>query len=184
MKKLIAVAFFAVAGYAANAQANSSASGTQIVEAELSNVIEVTFTGNGLVNGPSLNMEFGNVNDFANGVESAPQELRVRSNKGFQVAVKSNAANFSYTGNVTPAPVMPVSDVLLMKVGNNLTGGTVNAPFSSSTYYTIRDFNQTFLVDCESGDNRTFQVYYKATPGFAYPGGTYSVDVVYTATHQ
>lgn len=184
MKKMFAIGLMAVSAYTANAQANSSASGTQTVQVALSNIIEVTFTGNGLSHGQTLDFQFNTINDFANGIETAPQGIRVRSNKGFQVAVKTSSANFSYTGNVTPAPVMPVSDVLFMKVGNNLTGGTVNSPFSSSSYYTLRDFNQTFLTGCNSGANRTFDVVYKAAPGFVYPGGNYNIDVIFTATHQ
>ncbi len=36
----------------------------------------------------------------------------------------------------------------------------------------------------QNGGNQTFSVMYNATPGFAYPAGTYTVDVVYTATQQ
>ncbi|MBL7683508.1 MAG: hypothetical protein JNK00_10655, partial [Flavipsychrobacter sp.] len=38
------------------------------------------------------------------------------------------------------------------------------------------------LTNCNNGGNQTFSVMYEATPGFAYPAGTYTVDVVYTAT--
>jgi len=180
MKKiaLIAAAFVSF-GFAANAQVNSSAQ--QQVNLSLSDAIEITFTGSGTATGDPVTMTFTTVNDYANGVESAAQELKVRSNKDFKVEVKANAANFSYTGSTTPSPSMPVSGVLNLMVPTNNTGGTVAGTFGSA-YTTLTNANQDLITSATKGGNKTFEVQYKATPGFSYPAGTYTVDVVYTAT--
>ena len=186
MKKIIAIAVLASFGFAANAQnqANQTSSASQTTNLVLSNAIEITFTGNGSATGADVTIPFTTVNDYANGVESSAQELKVRSNKNFSVAVKANAANFSYTGNTTPAPTMPVSGVLAVKVTANGTGGAIASPFSSSSYATLSNSNQNLITAADRGGNQTFSVKYKATPGFAYPAGSYAVDVVYTATQE
>ncbi len=180
MKKVIAIAALAISGFAANAQVASTA--TQTVNLNLSNAIELTFTGSGNATGAAVNLAFNTVNDYANGVTSAAQELKVRSNKKFGVTVKSNAANFTYTGSATPVPVMPVSGVLDLKVSANATGGTIATPFSATAFNGLTATAANLLTNCNNGGNQTFSVMYEATPGFAYPAGTYTVDVVYTAT--
>ena len=184
MKKIIAIAAFATIGFSANAQNqnNQSASASQTTNLVLSNAVEITFTGNGSATGAAVTIPFTTVNHYANGVESDAQELKVRSNKNFSVAVKANADGFTYTGNTTPAPEMPVEGVLAVKVSANGTGGDIAGSFSD--YTTLTSSNQSLLSGADRGGNQTFSVKYKATPGFAYPAGTYAVDVVYTATQE
>ncbi len=184
MKKFIAIAAFATIGFSANAQnqSNQSSSASQTVQLTLSNAIEITFTGNSSATGADVTIPFSTVNDYANGVESDAQELKVRSNKNFSVAVKANNSEFSYTGNTTPAPEMPVEGVLAVKVTANGTGGDIAGSFSN--YATLTSSNQNLITAADRGGNQTFSVKYKATPGFAYPAGTYAVDVVYTATQE
>lgn len=186
MKKLIAIAALATLGFSANAQnqANQSSSASQSVQLSLSNAIEITFTGNSSATGADVTIPFTSVNDYANGVESDAQELKVRSNKNFSVAVKASNTNFSYTGTTSPAPTMPVSGVLGVKVTANGTGGSIASPFSAANYATLTASNQELISAGTRGGNQTFAVKYKATPGFAYPAGTYAVNVVYTATQQ
>ena len=165
-------------------QTNQTSSASQTTNLVMSNAIEITFTGNSSATGADVTIPFTTVNHYANGVESDAQELKVRSNKNFSVAVKTNAAEFSYTGNTSPAPEMPVSGVLAVKVTANGTGGAIASPFSSSAYATLSSSNQDLITTANRGGNQTFSVKYKATPGFAYPAGTYAVDVVYTATQE
>ena len=181
MKKVIAIIALGITGFAAKAQAPSSTA-TQTVNLNLSNAIELTFTGSGSATGAAVNLAFNTVNDYANGVTSANQELRVRSNRRFGVTVRTNNANFTYTGSVTPAPVMPVSGVLGLKVGANSTGGAVASPFSTSAYAGLTSTAQNLITNAANGGNQLFSVSYEAQPGFTYPAGTYTVDVVYTAT--
>ncbi len=185
MKKLIAIAVIAATAVTANAQnSNQSSSASQTVKLNLSNAIELTFTGSGTAQGADVTIPFHSVNDYANGVESGAQELKVRSNKNFDVTVKTNAANFTYAGNTSPAPTMPVSGVLAVKLAANNTGGSVATPFSASSYATLTSSDQDLITNGNRGGNQTFSVQYKATPGFAYPAGVYAVDVVYTATQR
>lgn len=186
MKKVFAIAIFASLGFTANAQTqtNQTSTASQTVNLVLSNAIELTFTGTNSATGANVDIPFNSVNDYANGVESKAQELKVRSNKDFSVTVKTNATDFSYKGTTTPAPQMPVSGVLNLMVANNSTGGSIASPFSNSAYTTLTSADQDLIKDANRGGNQTFAVQYKATPGFAYPAGTYSVDVVYTATQQ
>ncbi len=182
MKKIIAIVALISAGFAANAQTPASTSASQTVNLSLTDAIELTFTGSGTATGAAVTMSFNNVNDYANGVQSAAQALKVRSNKNFTVAVKTNAANFTYTGSTTPAPTMPVSGVLAVKVSANGTGGSIATPFSSSAFSGLTSTNQNLITNGSRGGNQTFSVMYEATPGFSYPSGNYAVDVVYTAT--
>lgn len=184
MKKLLTIAALALFGFAANAQnqSNQTASASQTVDLLLSNAMDIEFTATGNTTGPAVVFEFTTINDYINGIESAGQEIKVRSNKKFNIEVKANAADFSYTGSTNPAPVMPVAGVLSLLVSANTTGGTIEAPFSAVNYRTLRDFNQYLIINGTAGADQRFSVKYKATPGFAYPAGAYAVDVVYTAT--
>jgi hypothetical protein len=110
MRKIVLLAATLIVFVSAKAQVNSSAS--QTVNLNLSNAIEITFTGSGTATGDPVTMSFTTVTDYANGVESGDQQMKVRSNKNFKVSVKSNAANFTYTGTTTPAPTMVVANVL------------------------------------------------------------------------
>lgn len=179
MRKIVLlVAATLIAFVSAKAQVNSSAS--QTVNLNLSNAIEITFTGSGTTTGDPVTMSFTTVNDYANGVESADQQLKVRSNKNFKVSVKSNATNFTYTGTTTPAPTMVVANVLNLKVTANSSGGTIANSFS--TYQDVPTSNIDILSNCSRGSNQTFSVKYWADPQFDFPAGNYAVDVVYTAT--
>jgi hypothetical protein len=181
MKKIVLfAAILSCITVAVKAQVASTA--TQTVNLNLSNAIELTFTGSGTATGAAVNLAFNTVNDYANGVQSSAQELKVRSNKKFGVTVRTNNTNFSYTGTTTPAPVMPVSGVLALKVSANATGGTIASPFSASAYSGLSNTAANLITNANNGGNQTFSVMYEATPGFAYPAGTYTVDVVYTAT--
>ncbi len=182
MKRLVFIVIILLATVAAKAQVNSSAS--QTINLNLSNAIEISFTGTGTTTGDAVNMAFITVDNYANGVQSDPQELKVRSNKNFTVTVKSNSSNFTYTGTTTPAPTMPVSGVLGLMVISNSTGGAIASPFSLISYAGITSTNQNLITNGSRGGNQLFTIQYEATPGFQYPAGNYAVDVVFTATQN
>ena len=185
MKKIIIAAMAAI-GFTtvANAQSNASGAASQTVELALSNALEITFTGNGSATGSTVTLDFTTVNDYANGVASADQEIKVRSNKNFGVTVKTSTANFSVTNaGVTTTSSMPAS-VLGVEVSANGTGGSIASGFSSSAYSALSSTAANLIDNATYGGNQTFSVKYKATPGFAYPAGVYATDVVYTATQQ
>ena len=168
----------------ASAQTNASSTAQQTVELGLSNTIDITFTGSGTATGGTVTLPFSTVTDYANGVESAAQQLKVRSNKIFNVTVAASAANFSVTNNgTTSVSTMPVAGVLDLMVSANQAGGTI-APGYSAYGGGLSTAAASILTGASNGNNQTFSVKYKATPGFAYPAGVYAVDVVYTATQQ
>jgi hypothetical protein len=183
MKKIIIIAASLVSfGFAANAQ-NATGSATQTVQLGLTNALEITFTGSGTAVGATVTLPFSSVSDYASGVESSAQQLKVRSNKNFSVTVKSSTANFTVTNaGVTTASSMPVSGVLAVKVASNQTNGTIATGFDG--FSNLTSTAQNMINNGEKGGNQTFSVQYKATPGFAYPAGVYATDVVYTATQQ
>ncbi|MBS1771488.1 MAG: hypothetical protein JST82_01420 [Bacteroidetes bacterium] len=180
MKKIIAAALLVMSSVYANAQSVTSTA-SQTTNLSLSNAIDITYVGNGSATGASVNFSFNSVNDYANGLESSGIQMKVRSNKAFNVSVKSSSTNFTYSGSTTPAPVMPVWSVLNFKLTSNTTGGW---SWVNNNYDYIDQNNWTFLYGGDNGGNQTFTVQYRVKPGFAYPAGTYTTDVVYTATQQ
>ncbi len=162
-----------------NAQ-NASKSGQQTAKLQLSNAIEIKFYSN--YYGGTQTMTFNSVNDYANGVYTGYQILLVRSNKDYNVTVKTNAQNFSYSGPTSPAPVMPVS-ALNMGLFYNGTGGNASNTFYGK-YAPLSATPQNLITNGNKGSFRYFFTRYKATPGFAYPAGTYTAEVIYTATQQ
>ncbi len=176
MKKWIIFTSLIVSAYISNAQATSSAN--QNVGLVLNNAIGITFVSSGTSTGATVSMPFTTVSDYANGVVSADQQLRVQSNVHFNVSVQSNSQNFSYSGTVTPSPTISVASVLQMLVSANGTGGSL----SYTSYSSIPSGTATIINWGSPGGNQTFSVRYMATPGFSMPGGTYTTNIIYTAT--
>lgn len=184
MKKIIIIAA-AFIGFtsAANAQTNASSTAQQTVQLNLSNALEITFNGSGAT-GATVALPFTTADDYANGVESGAQTLKVRSNKNFTVSVKTSGANFMVTNNgSTATSSMPASVLGVMLTANN-TGGQIGQGFSTSAYNSLSATAANLITNATNGGNQTFAVKYKATPGFTYPAGTYTTDVIYTATQQ
>lgn len=189
MKKiLIAVAFIGLTT-AAKAQTinsnNASSNAQQTVQLALSNALDITFvTASNTARGNTVTLPFTTTDDYANGVESTAQKLKVRSNKAFAVTVKTSGANFMVTDGInTSTSNMPAS-VLGLVVTDNNTGGQLGAGFSTSTYKALSATAANLITNANNGGDQNFTVKYKATPGFAYPAGVYTTDVVYTATQQ
>ena len=183
MKKI--ALFIAIIGlvstsaYAQN-QANENGAAAQNARLVMSNAIDIGFYSS--YYGGTQNLQFQSVNDFANGKTTGWQILIVKSNKDYNVTVKTNAANFTYSGNTTPAPTMPVS-VLNVALFYNGTGGTPSSTFNGN-YSPLSSVDQTLITNGTRGSFKYFFTRYKATPGFAYPAGTYTAEVIYTATQQ
>lgn len=179
VKKIIAtLAIILCAGLTADAQ---TASSTQTVNLSLTDAVDIIFSGSGTSTGSTVTLNFGTTNDLADGVESTAQQLRVRSNRNFNVAVKTNSTNFTYTGTASPTPTMPVSGILKLQVSSNSTGGTVVSSYNA-TYGDITTTNQNIITSGSKGGNQLFSIKYKGIPGFDYPGGDYTTTIVYTVT--
>jgi hypothetical protein len=184
MKKIIILSA-ALLGFnlASNAQSGPSTA-NQNVNLNLSNAIVITYNSvGGATNGTDVNIPFTTVADYQNGViESGTEHLFVQSNLKFNVTVATTSTEFSFTGSGSN-PHMPVSGVLAAQVFNNNTGGTIASGFSGA-YGGLTSSSQSLLSTCTNGGNQYFDIKYKATPGFAYPAGTYTANVVYTATQM
>ncbi len=181
MKKIfIYIAILAGFVTKANAQA-VTASATQTTNLALSDAIELTFANGG---GGTQSMAFNTIFDLLNGVQSTTQDLVVKSNKKFKVSVATNSNNFTYTGSATSNNVIPVSSALKIMVVSNNTGGSLPLTFLLSWLGLSGTSSQTLLTNCNAGGNQTFTVKYKTTPGSTSAAGTYTAEVVYTATQM
>lgn len=174
MKKILLTIALIPAFAGVYAQSTNSGA-TQAVNLAMNDVIEIA-----IVSGNTLNMGFSSVNDYANGVVSAEQELVVKSNKNFNVRVKAQTSRFSYSG-ASSDPKMPASK-LSVKVTANNTGGVISS--GHTTYKSLSTGGRSMISNATAGGNNNFKVQYKATPGYTYPAGVYTVDVVYTATQS
>jgi hypothetical protein len=164
------------------ASAQSSTTEVQQVDITLTNVITLKFSSTGTSTGSAATMSIANLSNYTNGVTSSTYQLTANSTKGFNVQVKTNAANFTYTGSYTSGTTMPVSNKLLLKVTANATGGSIAGSFSN--FATLSSSNQNLITGCTNGTSKTFSIQYKANPGLAYPAGTYTTTVTYTVTQQ
>lgn len=179
LKKIIVISLLALCSIAAQAQ-NDAASGSQTANLNLSDAIDISFVSSTTVQ----NIEFNSLNDLINGVETAEHELRVRSNKKFKVTVKPSSRNFTYSGSYVLNTLLRVSNVMKIAVTDNNTGGTQPffAQLTGWQSFSYFGWPTTLLNNCDAGGNQTFKVKYKATPGVNAVAGTYTVDMVYTAT--
>lgn len=179
MKKIIATISLLTIAIGAMAK-NQSGAGSQTTKLNLSNAISISFYS--WYYGGTQTMHFNNVNDYANGVETGWQILIVNSNKNYDVSVKANSSHFSYSGSTTPAPAMPIS-ALNVGLFYNGTGGSASGTFSNK-FAPLSHNAQALISNGHKGSFRYFFTRYKATPGFAYPAGTYTAEVIYTATQR
>lgn len=173
MKKILLTAVMLPLMMAAAFAQSANSAATQAVKLNMSDAIELT-----ILTGANPQMNFVTVNDYANGVVSAEQQLQVRSNKKFNVRVKAKASRFSFAG-AGKDPKMPLS-VLRLKVYNNNTGGVITSGYQN--FSTLSTGSKSMINNATPGGSNTFSVQYRATPGFTYPAGTYAMEIIYTAT--
>lgn len=167
-----------ISAFGAMAQ-NANTSATQTTNLSLSDAIELSFI-NG--SGGAINTTFSTAAELINGKETAMQDIRVRSNKMFKVAVSTSSSNFSYTGSSTTNTTIPVNTGLKVLVTGNNTGGYMTLSALLGWVGLGIGTGTTLLNYCDPGGNQTFTVKYKATPGILAAPGTYTADVVFTAT--
>lgn len=181
MQRIIFLAVLAISSYTCAAQ-NDIATGAHSANLDLSNALEISFTGNSGV----INIEFFSLNDMLNGVETATHEILVKSNKKYKVTVKPSSNNFTYSGPSLLGSLLKCSSVMKIQVVDNNTGGT--QPYLARLLgwqaFSALGLPVTLLNNCDPGGNKTFTVKYKATPGINCVAGNYSTDMVYTATQQ
>jgi hypothetical protein len=160
MKTVILTIAIVIAGaISLNAQ-TTSATVSQTVTLVLKNTISIDLTS-----ASGNNFTFDNTDSYSNGLINAnASTFQVKSNMPWALTVKTASANFN--GTITTMP----SSVLGVRLS------------SASNFATL----STAAVSLTSGARgmASFNVDYKAAPGFNYEAGTYSISVVYTATQQ
>lgn len=184
MKKIITLSALLILSTVVSYGQNASGAAQQSVQLGLSNALDITFTNTSSSQGSTVTMAFNNADHYTNGVESGTQEIKIRSNKTFKVGVKIDLGSFSYVGNGNLNSAVIPSNAFQLKLVNNTTSGTIAAPFSTSGYATLTDTEQDLILNGANGSDRRFSLKYKCNPGWGMPAGTYTFDVVYTATQQ
>jgi len=181
MKKFILMAMLCASVVA---KAQNSGSAAQTISLSLTDAIEITFNTTGNATGELVRIPFANPAAYSGGVQTADYQLTIRSNKKFNLSVNTNNPFFTYSGNVMPAPKMPVAGTLSIMPTTNGSGGNIPSPFALSRFSSISERIHTLVSGGSNGGNQSVSVKYKADPKFSYPGGTYTVDAIFTATQM
>ena len=142
-------------------------------------------------------MGFATVSMAQNASSTASQSTSLVLSNAISITFTGSGTN---TGGAVTLPFSTVSDYAngvtstaqQLEVQSNLPFDvTVNANSTNFTYTgsyttgtTMTDAAQNLITNGTNGSNQLFSVQYQATPGFTYPAGTYTTDVVYTATQQ
>ena len=163
-----------IAGFGITAFAQDSVK-TQTLNVSLSDVIQLTLAGS-----PEATLTFSGAQTLLDGVTSNEEEFIVRSNKSFDVSVRTDNALFQTL--VSPDPQMRVDDVLKLKLTTNNTGGTIAPAFTDFSFLTSTP--QLLITDGAKGEDKSFKVTYRAMPNFGFPQGSYKTNIIYTATQK
>lgn len=157
MKKIFALIAIVFAAASVNAQ---SATANQTVTLNLANAITITASNAG------TSFTFDDVTDYESGLTNTDATtFTVKSNRPWNVSVKSQAENFTGpTGNTMPASTVSVK----------VSTGSTYAPLSTTAG----------TVTTGARGSSDFKVDYKATPSYNYDSGAYTLSIVYTATQQ
>lgn len=180
-KKIVITILSIGASYLTKAQEATSTAAQQTALG-LEDVVGVSlFSDNGGGNGNGggvVEMPIGGVNALADGIESPAIEIKLQSTTAFDVSISSSSNTFAYTGPSTFGTTMNVTDVLDVMITENGTGGTIGSGFSQ--YQPVNGTTKKPIINSGQPGVRTFAFKYKANPGFNYPAGTYTTDIIYT----
>lgn len=161
MKKSIFILAASVAIASTAFSQTTTANVSQTVTLNLQNQIDIA-----IESATGTTLAFTSPDDYANGVVSGnASTLRVRSNKPWDLTVKAATSDFSGTPSTIPASVLSVS----LK--------------DADSYIALSTADQTLMANGARG-SVPVALDYKATPGFLYEAGSYTISVVYTATQQ
>ncbi|HEX6915114.1 MAG TPA: hypothetical protein VF145_07720 [Chitinophagaceae bacterium] len=179
MKKLLFAAIAALGFTFANAQPVQDQSHL-LASLCLENVIymvpQVDMMGAKFQNAFDYSAPFGKELEDLWGNDVSP--FWVSSNRNFNVTIKAGSPYFFYFGTGTGNNLMPAG-VLDYKVASNFTGG-----LSNGLWHQLGVLDQTIISGGEYGFMKPFSIKLRATPGWNYTGGVYTMDVVLTATQQ
>lgn len=148
----------------------------------LSEVVSASLFAQDSASTAQIAIPIGGINALADGAESHEIEVTLQTTADYDVSVSSSSAYFTYNGTGTNPTQMLVKDVLSIKITSNTTGGTVSNGFSQ--YQAVDGSQNQLIIASGLSGTRTFSFRYKAQPGFNYPAGTYTTDIVYTITKK
>jgi hypothetical protein len=183
MKKLI---LFLLAGFSlisANAQpVSSQAPASQTARIVINDAIDIRFINNSTT-GSDIPFTFSTIQNFIDGVVSTEEpELLIRSNKDFNISIRTKSATFN-----GPTGTSLSADKLKVMAVKQPLGSSVATPFSTASYSPLSYTPQTIFQGCTKGwtaADQNCKLRFKAEPATQIPAGSYSIDVEYTATQQ
>lgn len=170
---------------AAHAQ-NANSSAVQQIKCQLNDVVGVGMAGgnngggNGNGGGSSVEMPLNGTTAMGSGIESPEFKVNLFSNANFDVSVQASSNTFTYTGTATSGTNMPVKDVLSVIITENNTGGNISNGYNA--YQSVNGTTGKRVIGDGQIGVSSFGFKYKANPGFNYPAGTYTTDILYTIT--
>jgi hypothetical protein len=162
MKKLfLAILLFVSTTIIVNAQNVGTPTATQPISIVIKNVFDMNLSST-----TTRTFSFDNLTDYDNGVEVLnANTINYKTNKAWKVSVKALSADF--TGGTSTT--MPANVIKVRKNG-------------AASYIAVSGVDQDLTSGSRGASN--FNIDYKATPGYNYEAGTYSVTMQYTITNQ
>lgn len=162
MKKLLFAALLVSVSFFANAQNVGTATATQPISIVIKNVFDMNLSTT-----TTRSFSFDALTDYDNGIEALnANTINYKTNKAWKVSVKALSDNFSGGAGTTP---MPSSVIGVRKNG-------------SPAYIAVSNADQDLTTGARGASS--FNIDYKATPGYSYEAGTYAVTLQYTITNQ
>lgn len=164
---------------------NANSGAVQKANLNLSEVVGVSLPDDGGGNGSggsAVEMPISSMNGLSEGIESPALKIKLQSTTPFDISISASSNTFIYSGSSSFGTTMNVADVLAVMITQNATGGSVAGGFGQykSVTGTIK---QPIITSGQPGE-RSFEFKYKAIPGFEYPAGTYTTDIIYTITKR
>ena len=153
----------------------------QSATVKLKNIFSASVGSSNGQGGANVQIPIYGANALRNGIESSEMEVTLLCTSDFHISIASSSTNFLYTGPSTNNPIMPVKDVLSIIITENKTNGTISNGFNQ-----YKNISKTAKQIINSGQLgiRSFKFKYKAIPGFLYPAGNYSTDIIYTVVKK
>lgn len=145
------------------AESQSNANSSAVTTLTLNDVINIS-----VIAGPGTpNFTFSTIYDYTYGITHYNAvQITVSSTRNYNVTVKAATSNFTNGGYET----MPVS-ILGVR------------PYGGYSFITISTTDQTLFSNQSYTSGTTLYVDYNANPGISgYKAGTYSGNIIYTAT--
>lgn len=183
MKKFILFILAGLSLISAQAQrATTQVPATQTAKLVINDAIDIRFVSNSTT-GNDIPFTFSTIQNFIDGVVSNEEpELLIRSNKDFNISIRTKSATFN-----GPSGTSLNADILKVMTVKQPLGSSVATPFSSANYSPLSYTAQTIFQGCTKGwtaSDQNCKLRFKAEPATQIPAGSYSIDVEYTATQQ